>query len=79
LPDGCCSIIKTCSGFLYFRRIQPNLAVDEDIKTYWSAKTGNAGEWFQTDLGDVSTVNAIQINYADQDAEFLGKTLNKHQ
>ena len=51
----------------------PNNAVDESIKTYWSAKTGNAGEWLQTDLGDVSTVNAIQINYADQDAEFLGK------
>lgn len=59
---------------------QANLAVDEDIKTYWSAKTGNAGEWFQTDLGEISTVNAIQINYADQDAEFMGKTLDKfHQ
>lgn len=57
-----------------------NYAVDEDIKTYWSAKTGKAGEWFQTDLGEISTVNAIQINYADQDAEFRGKTLGKmHQ
>jgi len=50
-----------------------NNAVDEDIKTYWSAATGRAGEWIQTDLGKVSTVNAVQINYADQDAEFLGK------
>lgn len=59
---------------------QPNLAVDEDIKTYWSAKTGNAGEYFQTDLGEISTINAIQINYADQDAEFKGKTSGKmHQ
>jgi hypothetical protein len=58
----------------------PNFAVDEDIKTYWSAQTGNKGEWFQTDLGAVSTINAIQINYADQDAEFMGKTLGKfHQ
>jgi hypothetical protein len=57
-----------------------NYAVDEDIKTYWSAKTGNSGEWFQTDLGEVSTINAIQINYADQDVEFMGKTLGKmHQ
>lgn len=57
-----------------------NYAVDEDIKTYWSAKSGNAGEWFQTDLGEVSTINAIQINYADQDVEFMGKTLGKmHQ
>ena len=57
-----------------------NFAVDEDIKTYWSAKTSDNGEWFETDLGEVSTVNAIQVNYADQDAEFKGKTLGKfHQ
>ena len=54
----------------------PNDAVDEDIKTYWSAATGNTGEWIETDLGAASTVNAIQINYADQDAEFLGKQTN---
>ncbi len=53
-----------------------NNAVDESIKTYWSAATGNKGEWIQTDLGNVSTINAIQLNYADQDAEFLGKQLD---
>lgn len=53
----------------------PNNAVNEDIKTYWSAKTADKGEWFQTDLGTVSTIHAIQINYADQNVEetFLGK------
>jgi hypothetical protein len=52
-----------------------NNAVDELAKTYWSATSGNAGEWIQTDLGNVSTVNAIQINYADQDVAsgHLGK------
>jgi xylan 1,4-beta-xylosidase len=50
-----------------------NFAVDESIKTYWSAATGDPGEWMQTDLGKISAVNAIQINYADQDAVFLGK------
>ncbi len=50
-----------------------NDAVDEDIKTYWSAATGEKGEWIQSDLQAISTVNAVQINYADQDAEFLGK------
>src|SRR6185437_5038098 len=50
-----------------------NDAVDEDIKTYWSAATGAKGEWIQSDLGAVSTVYAVQINYADQDAAFLGK------
>ena len=53
-----------------------NNANDEDLKTYWSASSGNAGEWIQTDLGNISTVNAVQINYADQDVEFLGKQTN---
>lgn len=52
---------------------KPNNAVNEDIKTYWSATSADKGEWFQTDLGEISTINAIQVNYADQDAEFLGK------
>jgi len=52
-----------------------NFAVDESIKTYWSASTSNENEWIQSDLGALSTVMAIQINYADQDAEFLGKSL----
>ncbi len=51
-----------------------NYAVDERIQTYWSALTGDSGEWIASDLGEVSTVHAIQINYADQDAEFLGKS-----
>lgn len=57
---------------------EANYAVDENIKTYWSAATGNKGEWLQTDLGTVSTVRAIQINYADQDVDtsFLGKIPN---
>jgi len=52
---------------------QPNEAVDEDIRTYWSAATGNKGEWIESDLGAVDTVHAVQIDYADQDATFLGK------
>ncbi|MBD8389270.1 family 43 glycosylhydrolase [Dysgonomonas sp. BGC7] len=50
-----------------------NNIVDENIKTYWSAKTAEKGEWLISDLGEVSTVHAVQINYADQDAEFMGK------
>lgn len=51
----------------------PNKAVDEDIKTYWCAATANKGEWLQSDLGALSTVHAIQVNYADQDATIMGK------
>ncbi|MBS1597211.1 MAG: family 43 glycosylhydrolase [Bacteroidetes bacterium] len=54
---------------------EPNFAVDESIRTYWSAASAKAGEFIQSDLGSVSTVRAIQINYADQDVDssFLGK------
>ena len=51
----------------------PNNAVDENIKSYWSAESGNAGEWISSDMGEEATVNAIQINYADQDATLMGK------
>lgn len=54
----------------------PNFAVDEDIKTYWSAKTNSNKEWIETDLGDLSTIHAVQINYADQDADILGKPIH---
>jgi xylan 1,4-beta-xylosidase len=53
-----------------------NNAVDESIKSYWSAATGNTGEWISSDLGEVETVRAVQINYADQDATFMGKQTN---
>lgn len=56
----------------------PNNAVNESMRTYWSAKTGNKGEYIISDLGEISTVHAIQINYADQDLDssFLGKFNN---
>ena len=60
-------VSSTLGGYL------PNFAVDEDIKTYWSARSADQGEWIQSDLGGLFTVHAVQINYADQDAEVLGK------
>jgi xylan 1,4-beta-xylosidase len=61
------SVSSTLGGFA------PNNAVDENIKTYWSAKSGGSGEWLMSDLGEVSTVHAVQINYADQNAQLMGK------
>lgn len=60
-------VSSTLGGF------QPNFAVNEDIKTYWSAKSADKGEYIISDLGEKSTINAIQINYADQDVELMGK------
>ena len=45
----------------------PENATDENMKTWWSAATGNATEWLSLDLGKVCEVNAVQVNFADQD------------
>ena len=47
-------------------------AVDEEVRTWWSAKTGDPGEWFQIDLGAPKRIEAVQINFADQDSAGQG-------
>lgn len=41
-------------------------ATDENVKTAWSAATGQKGEWLQMDLGRPMTVSALQICFADE-------------
>ena len=47
-------------------------AVDEDVRSWWSAKSGRPGEWFQVDLGAAKRIEALQINFADQDSKADG-------
>ena len=49
---------------------------DENIQTYWSAKTANPGEWLQLDLGRQMQINALQINYADHKATQFNKAMD---
>ena len=49
-----------------------NFAADEDVRTYWSAKTGNKGEWISIDLGKQCSINALQINFAENNTNILG-------
>ncbi len=46
---------------------------DEDIRTYWAAQTGNAGEYAMIDLGDICDVYALQVNFAEHDTRILGR------
>jgi xylan 1,4-beta-xylosidase len=50
-----------------------NHAADEEVRTYWSAKTANKGEWISMDLNKESTVNAIQINYTENETKIMGR------
>jgi len=41
-------------------------AVDENVRTWWSAASAEEGEWLRVDLGKVSDIRAIQVNLADE-------------
>jgi xylan 1,4-beta-xylosidase len=53
-------------------------AADEEIRTFWSAKSGDKGEWISIDLQKQCTVNAIQINYAENGTKILGRQPDIH-
>jgi len=44
----------------------PEYAANEHMATWWSAASGNTGEWLAMDLGTVRQISALQINFADQ-------------
>ncbi|HAH25317.1 MAG TPA: carbohydrate-binding protein [Prolixibacteraceae bacterium] len=50
-----------------------DFAFDENIGTYWSAKTGNQDEWLSVDLGSLCMINAIQVNFAENKTILLGR------
>ncbi len=43
----------------------PELAADENIRTWWCAKKG-AGEWIKMDLGKTYRPHSIQLNFAEE-------------
>jgi xylan 1,4-beta-xylosidase len=51
-------------------------AFDENVRTWWSAASGNSGEWLQVDLAKPCRIEAMQINFADQGVTNLGRLVN---
>lgn len=49
-------------------------ATDEDVRTWWSAATGNKGEWLCVDLQEQKTIGAIQVNYAEEGSTLYLRT-----
>jgi xylan 1,4-beta-xylosidase len=48
-------------------------AFDENVRTYWSAQTGNAGEWLSVDLGKKCDIRALQVDFAENNTELFGR------
>ncbi|AUP78438.1 family 43 glycosylhydrolase [Flavivirga eckloniae] len=47
--------------------------VDENIRTYWAAQSGESSEWASIDLGEEYLVRAIQLNFAEHNAQLYGR------
>ena len=60
---------KTCSASSSLTNHPPAFAADDNCRTWWSAQSGNAGEWFQMDLGKPCRINAVQVNFAEQEVQ----------
>lgn len=56
----------------------PDNLTDENIQTYWSAKTAIPNEWLQMDLGKTMEINALQINFADHNATQYNKAMDMY-
>ncbi len=48
-------------------------AFDENMQSWWAAKTNQPGEWLQVDLSAECEIHAIQINFAEHNTSFLGR------
>ncbi|HTD39066.1 MAG TPA: family 43 glycosylhydrolase, partial [Mucilaginibacter sp.] len=49
-------------------------ATGENIRKYWSAQTGNKGEWIMVDLQKIYNVNSVQINFAEEGTQLFGRS-----
>ncbi|MHC4284028.1 MAG: discoidin domain-containing protein [Planctomycetota bacterium] len=52
---------------------ETGLAFDENVKTWWCAETSNKGQWLKVDLGKKCVVNAVQVNFAEHEANLYGR------
>ena len=44
----------------------------EEIRKFWSATTGDKGEWVAVDLQSLCSVNGVQVNFAEEGTSILG-------
>jgi hypothetical protein len=65
-------------SYLKYVKASRKYALNEDIRTWWSAVTGKEGEWLQIDLGEVSTIRAIQVNFANERATQTGHEVSPY-
>jgi xylan 1,4-beta-xylosidase len=56
-----------------------SFAFDENVRSYWSALSGSKGEWLSVDLGTICSVHAVQVNFAENNTQILGRNTMSEQ
>ena len=51
---------------------------DENIRSYWAAKSGANSEYASIDLGETYDVYSVQINFAEHSTEIYGRQTGLH-
>ncbi len=51
---------------------------DENPRSYWVAETNRPGEWLMVDLGRISEVRAVQVNFTDYKSGIYSNWANVH-
>ena len=52
-------------------------AADENVRTWWAAARTGKDQYLELDLGEIKTVNALQVNFADHMLSWNDKDLVK--
>lgn len=80
IPDwNLLSYHKTAEASSSITTYPVSFAFDENVRTYWSAQSGNKGEWLSVDLGVLCSVNAVQVNFAENNTQLLGRNTRSEQ
>jgi hypothetical protein len=59
------SYLAAATASSYQEGCEPAMGVDENCRSCWAAEAADTEAWYQIDLGEVKTVQAVQVNFAD--------------
>lgn len=51
---------------------------DENYTTFWLADKNDDRQWLEIDLGNISTINALQVNFYDYKSDLYGRYPDLH-
>ncbi|GAB3342247.1 family 43 glycosylhydrolase [Marivirga atlantica] len=66
---------ESSSGYMLeqIREFDINKINDEEIRSYWVSKANHDSIYVKVDLGEVMTINAVQINFQDFRSDIYGR------